>query len=329
MHKMTLSRIQGDVVAKIIDYVRREDLPANYRLTETQLAEEFGVSRSPIRAALKVLAKKGVIVSNANKGHYLARSARALGGIDLTMPKSPDVSLYDCIALDRMRDRVPEQFTEAGFMRRYRVSRAQLVRTLTRMSQDGLVSRGTGHGWVFLPALNSEQAYAASYRFRMVLEPAGLLEVTFALDERAMARSRESHDRILALAKTGQLTGREIFDTNAAFHEMLAAMSGNRFVLQAVEQQNRLRRLSEYYVYEDATRIRTLCREHCDIMDALLAGDRVWAAALLRRHLEIASRLAPPFSTTARANARRSSDGERGDQHVKTTMRRSLKLSPR
>ena len=298
MRKTTLSRTQSDVAAKIFDYIRREDLPADHRLTEAQLAEQFGVSRSPIRAALKVLAKKGVVISVANKGHHLARAASTLGTLDLTIPKSPDVSLYDRIAMDRMRDRVPEQFTEAGFMRRFGVSRVQLVRTLTRMSQDGLVRRSTGQGWEFLPALNSADAYAASYRFRLMVEPAGLLEATFALDEKAMARSREAHDQILARATTGKLTGREVFDTNAAFHEMLARMSGNRFVLQAVEQQNRLRRLSEYYVYEDATRIQTLCREHCDIMDALLAGDRVWAATLLKRHLDIASRLVPPFEKT-------------------------------
>ena len=296
MRKSTLSRVQSDVAGKIVDYIRREDLPADHHLSEAHLAEQLGVSRSPVRAALKVLARKGVVVSVANKGHHLARPASALDTLDVSLPKSPDVSLYDRIAMDRMRDRVPEHFTEAGFMRQYGVSRVQLVRTLTRMSQDGLMRRSTGHGWQFLPILNSEEAYAASYRFRLMIEPAGVLESTFALDEKALARSREAHDQILTLATAGHLTGREVFDTNAAFHEMLARMSGNRFLLQAVEQQNRLRRLSEYYVYEDATRIQTLCREHCEIMDALLAGDRAWAATLLRRHLEVASRIVSPFA---------------------------------
>jgi DNA-binding GntR family transcriptional regulator len=70
------------------------------------------------------------------------------------------------------------------------------------------------------------------------------------------------------------------------------------------KQQNRLRRLSEYYVYDDASRIRTLVSEHCQIMDVLIAGDRAWAASLLRRHLEIASRLSPPFGDAAAENAR-------------------------
>src|SRR3984893_11803303 len=155
MRDTTLSRVQSDIVAKIIDYVRRENLPVDFRLTETQLAEEFGVSRSPIRAALQLLVEKGIVISAANKGHYLACDGSALGDINLTIASPPDVSLYDQIAMDRMRDRVPEQFTGASVIRRYDVSRAQLVRTLTKMSHDGLVRRSAGHGWTFMASLHS------------------------------------------------------------------------------------------------------------------------------------------------------------------------------
>jgi DNA-binding GntR family transcriptional regulator len=295
MHELKLSRVQSEIVAKIIDFIRRENLPADHHLTEAQLADEFGVSRSPIRVALQVLAERGVVVSTANKGHYLARDADSLADLDVDMSASSDLDLYNRIAMDRMRDKVPEQFTEANFMRRYKVSRSQLVRTLTRLSHDGLVRRGNGHGWTFLAALNSEQSYAASYRFRILIEPAGLLEPTFLLDKASLDRSRRAHEKILRLAEAGDLKGRDVFDTNAEFHECLASMSGNPFILQGVQQQNRLRRLSEYYVYEDASRIKTLVREHFEIMDALLVGDVLWASSLLRRHLEVASRLIPPF----------------------------------
>lgn len=39
------------------------------------------------------------------------------------------------------------------------------------------------------------------------------------------------------------------FAINAGFHAMLAACSGNRFLLQAMEAQNALRRLTEYADY--------------------------------------------------------------------------------
>lgn len=292
---MLLSRVQNDIVSKIVDYICQANLPAGSRLTETQLAEEFSVSRSPVRAALKVLEKKQVVAATANKGFHLVRDASMLRKDELKLAPPLDGSLYDRIALDRMRNRLPEQITEAEFLRRYKVTRTDLLRILTRMSNDGLIRRSAGHGWIFLPSLSTPETYAASYSFRSIIEPAGLLEKTFSLDAHALNRARAGHQKMLDQVGHGKLNGREVFDINANFHEMLARMSGNRFILQAVEQQNRLRQLSEYYVYEDESRIESSFREHCEIMDVLLNGDQEWAATLLRRHLDVASRMMPPF----------------------------------
>lgn len=292
---MTLSRVQSDLIAKIIEYARREELLAGDCLREDRLAKLFGVSRSPIRAALREMAESGLVKHVANKGHYLTRNGEELNDAELSIA-SPDLSLYDRIAADLMQDAVPEQFTEASFMRRYDVSRAQLTRTLTHMAHDGLVRRGTGYSWFFLPVLNSEEAHFASYRFRLIIEPSGLAEPTFSLDHEAVARSRTAHQNLLQKSRKGVLSSRDVFDATARFHEMLAEMSGNQYILQAIQQQNRLRRLSEYYMYDDKSRVRRLVEEHCAIMDALSADDLEQAATLLREHLEIASRIVPNFT---------------------------------
>ncbi|MGQ4274931.1 GntR family transcriptional regulator [Terrihabitans sp. B22-R8] len=298
MRERELSRVQQEMVAKITDFIRRNNLPAAYHLTESELAEEFGVSRSPVRVALKVLAERGVVVAAANRGHYLAQHAEAMPEDSEAETSASDVALYERIAMDRMRDNVPEQFTEASFMRRYCVSRTQLVRTLNRLAQDGLLRRGIGNGWAFMAVLNSDDAYDASYRFRMLIEPAGLLEPTFKLNKAALERSRRAHEQILRLSEKKDFYGRDLFDVNGEFHEALASMSGNPFILQGVQQQNRLRRLSEYFSYADGSRVGELVREHFEIMDAVVSGDLVWASTLLRRHLEIAKRRPPPFRST-------------------------------
>jgi DNA-binding GntR family transcriptional regulator len=87
---------------------------------------------------------------------------------------------------------------------------------------------------------------------------------------------------------------------NAAYHEGLAAASGNRFLLVAVQQQNRLRRFANYDWTFGHERVLVNCREHLAILDRLEAGEREAAAALLRRHLEAAAKLK---RTTERAAA--------------------------
>ena len=82
-----------------------------------------------------------------------------------------------------------------------------------------------------------------------------------------------------------------LYEMNAAFHEGLAAASGNRYFLVGVQQQNRLRRFGNYDWTFGHERVIVNCREHLAILDQLEAGQNEAAAALLRRHLEGAQKL--------------------------------------
>ena len=58
-------------------------------------------------------------------------------------------------------------------------------------------------------------------------------------------------------------------------------------IVDIVRRQNRLRRLAEFVGYGRLERVRASMEEHVAIIDALLAGDRDWAAALMRQHLAV------------------------------------------
>ena len=83
----------------------------------------------------------------------------------------------------------------------------------------------------------------------------------------------------------------QLFEMNAAFHEGLAAASGNRFLLRAMQQQNRMRRFLNYEWGHGRERMVVSCTEHLEILDRLDAGDREVAAVLLHRHLDKARQL--------------------------------------
>jgi DNA-binding GntR family transcriptional regulator len=126
-----------------------------------------------------------------------------------------------------------------------------------------------------------------SYRFRMLIECGGLLEPTFHADPAQLRRSIEAHERLLRTAEDS-LSPNEFFSLNAAFHEMLARFSGNRFILQAMQQQNQLRRLEEHDAFYRLARLKESCDEHLQILHAIEKNDLEWAAALMRRHLATA-----------------------------------------
>lgn len=57
---------------QIVDHLRGEVISGNYKagdpLRESKLAEQYGVSRGPIRDALLQLSKEGLLVASPNKG---------------------------------------------------------------------------------------------------------------------------------------------------------------------------------------------------------------------------------------------------------------------
>lgn len=281
------------LASQIIAMAFEEDWPEGHRLKESELALKLGLSRSPVRKALTYLEGKGIAARELNRGFYLTRSGADLDDSNREIPVTEDEAVYGAIIADRVRGLLEDVESEADLLRRYGASRSLLIRVLTRLSREGIVERNQGYGWRFLPTLNTERAHDESYRFRLLIEPAGILQPTFAVNTAKLQRLRLAHQDLLHGTLRQQAT--DMFEMNAEFHEMLAEFSGNRFILQAVRQQNMLRRLLEYRGFRDTGRIRASCEEHLAIIEALEQGDRTWASRLLERHLTVASTLKLAF----------------------------------
>jgi DNA-binding GntR family transcriptional regulator len=60
--------LHGEILAKLRDYIAESNLPEGARIPERQLCEMFGISRTPVREALKVLASEGLVNLLPNRG---------------------------------------------------------------------------------------------------------------------------------------------------------------------------------------------------------------------------------------------------------------------
>jgi DNA-binding GntR family transcriptional regulator len=71
--------LHGDVLSRLRDYIVEGNLPEGGRVPERELCEMFGISRTPLREALKVLASEGLLELLPNRGARV----RALSDRDL------------------------------------------------------------------------------------------------------------------------------------------------------------------------------------------------------------------------------------------------------
>ncbi len=271
---------------QLLDVIRDARLEPGHHLREQQLANLVGVSRTPIRSALNLLAKRGIVETRRNHGYFLRKPFDSLHRIEIEVPSTADEKLYQRLVRDRLDDVVPNSLTQSEIARRYGVDRVALTRTLSRLAEDGLIAKNKGHGWTFLPTFDSLVSLKGSYEFRLTLEPACFLLPTFKPDLAAIERMRLQHLYLIAHPEIASVSSAQLFETDAAFHEMCAEFCGNAFFVQAIQHQNRLRRLLEFGSYANSRRVQDWCHEHVAIIDAITTGDLGQASAKMRLHLE-------------------------------------------
>jgi len=290
------------LASRIVEMIRREGYPIGYRLTEQRLCEELGVSRSPVRKALQFLETAKVVRLEPNKGAQLAKPVEELGSFALPGPaEDSDEAVYLAIADDRLAGKLQGDIAETELMQRYGASRLQVQRVLNRMAREGIIERKPGRGWSFLQLMNTPEAYRESYRFRMIIEPAAILEPGYTLDAAELDKCYREQMELLS-GGIERWARSELFRPGVHLHETIIAGANNRLLLDALRKVNQLRRLVEYRSKLDRSHMQRQCEEHLVLIDLLKRGERLEASHFLREHLNGArQRKAGPDAGPAKA----------------------------
>jgi DNA-binding GntR family transcriptional regulator len=276
-------KLSAQVAHRIVDHIRRNAFETGHHLGAQELADLFKVSRAPVTAALQALQQAEMVYFEPNRGFFVAKPVDRLPPSGLPDRDEED-ALYFRIAEDRLSGRLPFRISESELMRRYGISRARLQILLTQIAQEGWIERLPGHGWEFTTTLTSGESYEEAYQFRATLESQALFQPRFAIDHAQLEAARRQQ---LALLDGEMLTlpRARLFEINASFHETLVSWSNNSLFLDALRRVNRLRRLIEYRVTVDRSRLAVQCREHLAILEKLEEGDLPAVAAFLHAHI--------------------------------------------
>ena len=280
--------LQTNTVNKILELIKEDRLPEGAHLTAQKLADRLRLSRSPVNDALGILEQHGVVTRKPNRGYFLSRDFEALADTPaLPRPPAADdivTQSYFKLADDLLRGELPMQCSEAQLRARYALTLAQTQALLARVSQEGWAHRRPGYGWEFSSMMTTPDSLLQSYRLRLALEPAALLEPTFRIEKSVLARCRAAEQHLLD-GGIATDTADQLHERGVRFHESLVEASGNPFFIDTIKRVNRVRRLLSYRSMQDRSRYRQHCDQHLAILDLLERERNEDAAAALSEHL--------------------------------------------
>ena len=279
---------QTNTVTKILELIRQDRLPGGAHLTAQKLADRLRLSRSPVNDALGVLEQHGIVARKPNRGYFLQQDFDALpdAPAELAPPSADDIvtQSYFKLADELLRGVLPMQCSEAQLRVRYALTNAQTQALLARVSQEGWAQRRPGYGWEFSSMMTTPDSLLQSYRLRLALEPAALLEPTFRIEQSVIDRCRAA-ERHLLDGGIATDTADQLHERGVRFHESLVEASGNPFFIDTIKRVNRVRRLLSYRSMQDRSRYQQHCDQHLEILDLLERERNEDAAAALSRHL--------------------------------------------
>ncbi|WP_042877510.1 GntR family transcriptional regulator [Cupriavidus necator] len=277
------------IATQIVALIQSEGLPVGAHLPAQMLADKLRVSRSPVNEALALLHEKGVLTREKNRGFFLAQPVAAPAAELATQLglAEPDVATaaYFQIAEDLLQGTLDTQVSEQLLKARYGLTTTQLNTVLKRIAQEGWAERKPGYGWEFSSMLTTPDSLLQSYRLRLALEPAALLEPGYRLEPRTLERLRAAEFHLL----NGGIetdTADQLHDRGVRFHESLVEASGNSFFIDTIRRVNRVRRLLSYRSMRDRERYPEHAKQHLHVLDLLERERNAEASHAMREHLE-------------------------------------------
>ncbi|TDK31359.1 GntR family transcriptional regulator [Rhizobium deserti] len=277
------------------------NLTSGSRLTESGLANRFGISRAPARLALSELESRGLVRKSAVRGYevlalsggpaFEATTSDRIGADQQFTARLQFLPSWELIYPEIELEVVSRtsltswRINEVALAKAYDVSRTVAREVMARLQQRGIVQKDEKGRWQ-APALTTKRIDDL-YELRWVLEPLAL-EKAFPQLPPGLA-SRLSANVQAAHSAFGTVAGEKLDALEQELHVELLSYCGNEALMQALSLPQGLL-VAHHFLYQATSALfetEPFLPEHLDVLDHLAAGNIRAAKAALIRHLKI------------------------------------------
>jgi DNA-binding GntR family transcriptional regulator len=280
--------------------IAKGNLPAGTRLLASAVADRLGVSRPPVKRALDMLQRDGIVSTWSSQGYVVGQNGSTDGVTrpnlhQLALELPPELGenfgqpswerIYAAAEADVMNS-IPFgtfQISEALLGEHFDVSRTVVREVLSRMGARGLIAKDRSSHWLAGPF--GARMLDEAHDVRRLVEPSALASALPQMDGDQVMAARARIDS--AAAMPGSLSQGAIDAIEADLHvDLLRGVRNRRLAETVALSQNSLvinRLFGKYIGVHDET---DLLREHALVLDHLLINDAEGAGFALRHHLD-------------------------------------------
>jgi len=287
-------RLHRQVSRILENQIRAGVLEPGRIVLETPVAEQFGVSRAPVRHALEELAQKGLVRKRDGRGYIILAPPGNHPPAEPAGTAFPS-TLHAVASWEQIHGDVESaivsrmafaswRIVETALGDHYGVSRTVAREVLARLQQVGLVEKGARGHW--LASALTRDHIAELYEMRWLLEPEALVKAGSRAPANVIKRLRESHDH--ALARFPGLEEGELDRLEHQLHVEFLSHSDNRRMIQALRQYQTILIVHHHvlYVVPHTPQNDPFIGEHLGIIHELEQAAPEAAARALERHLK-------------------------------------------
>ncbi|WP_161492386.1 GntR family transcriptional regulator [Brucella pituitosa] len=270
-------------------------LSEGQRLSETWVAEHFGISRAPARQALVELAARGLLAKEEGRRGYVVSARAGETGFDADATVAKRGPIQFLASWQRIYSEIEREIfarssiaswrvNELALARHYDVSRTVARDVVARLQQRGIIDKAEGGRWL-APALTDKRLHDL-FELRWVLEPLALEKALPRLPEGLLGRLRGNLD---AATRAGQVSAATLDALEQELHVELLGYCDNQALLQAVRLPQTLL-VAHHFLYQWTSQLfatEPFLPEHLAIVAALQSGNLKGAQAALIDHLKI------------------------------------------
>jgi len=298
---LTPNRPYYEIVREVLAAnIRSGRMPAGVKLFASAVADRLGVSRPPVKRALKLLEEEGLVHHTAEHGYVVGPAGSGpepaklnLHQLELELFDTPRATLVQP-RWERIFEIVEEnilscmpfgayQVSEAALGEHFGVSRTVVRDVMSRMHGRGIIAKDRSSHWVAGPL--GARVLDDAHEIRRMLEPSALAAAAPLLDRAELLAMREKVR--VALEHGADMSQDAIDDFERDLHVRCLEPVRNRRLLEAVRLSqislviNRL--FGTYIGVHDETE---MLLEHRLVFDHATLGDCEGAMSAMRHHLD-------------------------------------------